>query len=150
MINKLNNQITQYPNPFDNQDITTYTPKTFGESVRERRQQLGLTGREVAKRIGMSPIYLCEIEKSSRPAPSGLNSKIDYMSALATVLQLTDEQKAIFNIMGEFSAMKKAKFMGNYFFNNPSAFKFFMIAVNKNWSNEEWEKLYTRVFETNE
>ena len=150
MINKHKQSITQYPNPFDNQDITTYTPQTFGESVRERRLQLGLSGREVAKRIGMSPIYLCDIEKSSMPAPSGICSKIDYMSALATVLQLTDEQKAIFNIMGEFSAMKKAKFMGNYFFNNPSAFKFFMIAVNKNWSNEEWEKLYTTVFETNE
>lgn len=57
-------------NPFDNNDISTYTVETFGKSVRQRRKQLNLSGRELAKRIGVSPIYLSDIERSIRPVPA--------------------------------------------------------------------------------
>lgn len=40
-----------------------------GASIRHVRKGLGLSGREVAKRAGISAPYLCDIEMGNRHAP---------------------------------------------------------------------------------
>ncbi len=137
----------EFNNPFDNQEVTSYTEKSFGRSVRQRREQLGISLRQMAKDIGMSPVYLSDIERSSRPAPSGVVSKIDYMSALMEELQLTELQKNVFKIMAQLSAMKNINFWDNYFRNNPNALNFFIMALRKSWSNEKWAELYNQIAE---
>lgn len=134
-----------YHNPFDNQDVTSYTVKTFGDSVRQRRKQLDISLRKMARKIGMTPVYLSEIERGNRPAPTGIVSGIDYMSILAKELYLTDSQKKTYKIMAQVSHMRKIKLMDNYFINNPSALKFAMRAMEENWTNEQWEKLYDSI-----
>lgn len=134
-----------YSNPFDNQEVTDYTIKTFGESLRQRREQLGISLRQMAKRVGMSAVYLSDIERGIRSAPSGINSKIDYMSALSRELKLNESQKKVFETMARLSYMRNLKLSDNYFNDNPSALKFFIIAVVENWDNEKWEELYNLV-----
>lgn len=128
-------------NPFNNSDIKSYTIHTFGESIRQRRKQLGLTIRELAKSIGMSPMYLCEVERGNRSAPSGTYSGIDYMSALAEELELTESQKSVFQAMAVITIMKNNRLPNNYFKENPSALEFFIMAVEEKWDNEKWKKL---------
>lgn len=129
-------------NPFDNQDITTYTSKTFGKSVKQCREQLGILARELAKKVGMSPVYLSDIERGLRPAPRGVNSGIDYMSRLAKELRLTDSQLIVFEIMADISRMKETKIIDDYFRDNPSLFKLLLYAIEENWTDEQWKDLY--------
>lgn len=133
-------------NPFDNKEISTYTVKTFGESVRKRRIQLDISVREMAKRLGMSPVYLSDIERGNRPAPSGIISGMDYMSILAKELALTDSQKLAYTLMANFSHLKPMNSMDNYFINNPNSLKFFLKAIENNLTNAKWEKIYELIF----
>ena len=79
--------IMNYLNPFDNNDISSYTVNSFGESVRQRREELDISVRKMAKRLGMSAMYLSDIERGKRPAPSGNISGKDYMSILENGLK---------------------------------------------------------------
>ncbi len=136
-----------YSNPFDNNDISSYTVLSFGESVRKRREELDISVREMARRLGMSAIYLSEIERGLRTAPSGIISGKDYMSILAKELCLTDSQKEVFKLMAEISHLSTVNLVDNYFINNPSALKFFLNAIQKEMPNEKWEKLYQLMFD---
>ena len=135
-----------YLNSFDNNDIASYTTNSFGEGVRQRREELNISVREMARRLGMSAIYLSEIERGIRPAPSGIISGKDYMSILAKELNLTDSQKVVFIFMAKMSHLSTSNLIDNYFINNPSAFKFLLNAIEKEIQNEEWEKLYQLIF----
>ena len=132
-------------NPFDNNDISTYTVETFGKSVRQRRKQLNLSGRELAKRIGVSPIYLSDIERSIRPVPASPKIDIDYISALENELQLTASQRKNFRNMAVCSNLKADRLLDNYFLNNPHALKFFVTAIDENWEDTKWEMLLTLI-----
>ena len=136
-----------YLNPFDNNDISSYTVYSFGEYVRQRREELDISVREMARRLGMSAMYLSDIERGKRPAPSGSISGKDYMSILENELNLTDSQKEVFRLMAEISHLSTMNLIDNYFSNNPSALKFFLNAIQKEMSNEKWEKLYQLMFD---
>lgn len=139
----------KYANPFDNTKLASYTVKTFGESVRQRREQLGMSVREMAKRVGMSPIYLSDIERGTRPAPSGINSGKDFMSILEKELCLTDSQKSVYTLMAELSRLSKKNLLDEYFINNPYALKFVLKAIQNDLNDAEWEKIYELIFSQN-
>lgn len=137
----------QYKNPFDNQDLKNYTETTFGESVRIRRQQLNIELRDLAKQIGMSQSYLCEIENGKKTAPSGANSGIDYIARLINVLDLNSSQQINLKIMADFSRMSN-KYMISYFFDNPNALKILIMAIKEGWNDEQWERIF-KLIQTN-
>ena len=132
-------------NPFDNQDVRTYKENTFGESVRLRREQLGMTVRGMASEVGMSPIYLSDIERGKRPAPSGIISGKDYLTLMSERLNLTEQQKRVFNVMAMVSSMAKARIMGDYFSKNLKAMQLFAKAIQEGWDNSRWEKLLSEL-----
>lgn len=136
----------KYSNPFDNKEIASYTVDTFGESVRQRREQLGIPVREMARRVGMSPVYLSDIERGNRPAPSGSTSRMDYMSILAKELCLTDSQKEVYTLMAKFSHLNAMNLMDDYFINNPNSFRFLLKAIENNLADAEWKKIYELIF----
>lgn len=43
---------------------------TFGEYIKENRLEKGITLRGFAEMIDISPVYMCNLEKGRRPAPS--------------------------------------------------------------------------------
>lgn len=102
--------------------MSSYTTHSFGEGVRQRREELDISVREMARRLGMSAIYLSEIERGLKPAPSGIISGKDYMSILVKELRLTDSQKEVFILMAEISHLSTMNLIDNYFINNPKIF----------------------------
>ena len=60
----------------------------FGKLLRKYRQQQGLTLRELGERARMSAVYLIDIEKGRRPAPSR-----ELMKRLVRALGLTDQEQ---------------------------------------------------------
>ena len=41
----------------------------FGEYVKQRRESLGMTMKEFAEQVKLSPAYLCDFEKGNRKPP---------------------------------------------------------------------------------
>lgn len=60
----------------------------FGDYVRERRLQLGLSARELAIELGISAVYVCEMEKNRRCAP--VDEKLE---RLTECLKLTSKEE---------------------------------------------------------
>ena len=44
--------------------------QTFGGFVRQRRSSMGITLRGLAARLGLSPVYMSNIETDRKPAPT--------------------------------------------------------------------------------
>ena len=61
--------------------------QTFGTYIRQRRQARGLTLRGLAARVGLSPVYMSNIETDRRPAPSQ-----EYLDKLAVELALGKDE----------------------------------------------------------
>ena len=59
---------------------------TFGEFIKGRRQNKGVSLRRFAEQLNISPVYLCNMEKDRNPAP-----KDDVLSRMAQMLVLNDE-----------------------------------------------------------
>ena len=57
--------------------------KTFGKYLSSRREELGMSVRAFAKELGMTPAYLCDIEKGNRYAPT------KYLEKMRLLLNLT-------------------------------------------------------------
>ena len=57
--------------------------QAFGAFVREHRKTMGLTPRELAVHLGISPVYMSNIETDWRPAPAQ-----EYLDKLAAELLL--------------------------------------------------------------
>src|SRR4051812_4784404 len=58
-------------------------PSQIGERLREARQSQGLTARDVARRVGVSPSLISQIERDK------VNPSVSTLWALVTVLGLT-------------------------------------------------------------
>lgn len=59
---------------------------TFGEFIKGKRQNKGISLRRLAEQLNISPVYLCNMEKDRNPAP-----KDDILSSMAQMLVLNDE-----------------------------------------------------------
>lgn len=65
--------------------------QTFGGFVRQRRSSMGITLRGLAARLGLSPVYMSNIETDRKPAPTQ-----EYLEKLAQELHLNvDESNGI-------------------------------------------------------
>ena len=76
----------------------------FGEYVKQRRESLGMTMKEFAEQVKLSPAYLCDIEKGNRKPPE------KYLEKFAEILKISRsyisriETKALEFIREEFSS----------------------------------------------
>ena len=64
--------------------------QTFGEFVTQKRKQKELSLREFARRLGISPVYTCNIEKNRRAAPTD-----EFLERIAGILLLNDEDRLL-------------------------------------------------------
>ena len=77
---------------------------SFGEKIRQLRDQLNLSLREVAAKIGVSAAFLSDVELGKR-FPSE-----DTLSLLATELQTTAEELKTFDFRDEAASIRKMMF----------------------------------------
>ena len=62
--------------------------KTFGSFITEKRLARDMTLRGFAGELGISPVYMCNIEKDRRAAPTE-----DVLERISTLLMLTPTEK---------------------------------------------------------
>lgn len=65
---------------------------TFGTFIYDKRKTQGITQKHVADALGVTTVYICDIEKNRRYPPTGG----DLLEKLAAVLNLSDEDISIF------------------------------------------------------
>ena len=65
--------------------------KTFGEFIVEKRKERDLSARQLALSVGMTPEYMCDIEKGRKSAISE-----DYVNALIRALNLSGNELELF------------------------------------------------------
>ncbi len=114
-----------------------YNKETFGRCIRKRREELGRSVRDVAKSIEMSPVYLSDIERSNRSAPTGANNKIDYLDRLVNQLQIQPDEVHAFYAMAEATSGRFAD-VNSYLSKKPIARMALRIADELNVPDDEW------------
>jgi len=65
--------------------------KTFGSFIIEKRLDRQMTAREFSKRINLSSVYICDIEKDRRAAP-----RAEILNRMADALSLTNDERNTF------------------------------------------------------
>ena len=76
---------------FSSINIELYDKFTFGKCIRQQREEVGLSLRNVASNIGISAAYLSDIEKGQRYAPVS-NGDLSLIYKLLKVLNVPEEQ----------------------------------------------------------
>lgn len=64
---------------------------TFGGFLKEKRQSKNISLRKFAELAGISPVYMCNMEKDRNPAPSE-----EVLNRMVKLLLLTEEETARF------------------------------------------------------
>lgn len=125
-----------------------YTEKTFGQCIRSRREELGISVRSLAEKIGMSPVYLSDIERGNRNAPMGANVKKNYMSKLIHELNIGDEEIAAFY---DIAAATKGSYVdiNSYLDRSVNARLALRLANEGDIPDEEWVRFIARINELN-
>lgn len=131
---------------FNDIEPKEYSRTTFGKCIRARREELGKTAKEVAKAIGMSSVYLSDIERGLRAAPTGANSGINYMELLIEELQISPDEKHAFQTMAEVSSGRYED-ISSYLSRNNSARVALRLADEKHISDDEWMKFIKHIQE---
>lgn len=64
---------------------------TFGEFLKEKRKCRNISLRRFAELAGISPVYMCNMEKDRNPAPSE-----EVLNRMVKLLLLSEEETALF------------------------------------------------------
>ena len=107
--------------------------KKFGSYIREKRINIGLGQRELAKKIGIAASYLNDIEKNKRSAP-----KNDIIKKISTIL------KTDLDLLNDLAGTSKKTLppdIIDYLEKNPKIISLIRSAKNNNLKDDEFEKI---------
>ena len=109
---------------------------SFGEYVKQRRESLGITSKDFAAKVEISPAYLCDIEKGNRRPPE------KYLEKFADALQITntEEINRFYDCAGV-SKNGQHSDINTYIDGLPSARVALRAAKDKKYTDEDWRKL---------
>lgn len=76
--------------------ISSECHESFGEYIKARREVLGMSIRGLAQELGMTPVYLSDIEKGNRYAPE------KYLRRMIEVLKISrDDINSFYELVGK-------------------------------------------------
>ena len=108
----------------------------FGEYVKQMRERLGMTMRELAERVKISPAYLCDIEKGNRKPPE------KFLATFAEALHILDpeELNAFYDSAG-ISKNGQHTDINSYIDGLPSARMALRTARDRHFTDADWLQL---------
>ena len=75
--------------------------QTFGRFLTEKRKQCDILLKDLAAELGVSAVYICDVEKDRKLAP-----KPETLKKIAEILRLNDEEK---NLMYDLAAATQTR-----------------------------------------
>ena len=109
---------------------------TFGEFIKEKRQEKGITLRAFADMIDIAPAYMSDIEKAKRNAPTQ-----EILDKMVSVLGLSQEEA---NELYDLAASSKdaiAQDLKEYVCDNQNVRVALRKAKDLNLGDDEWIKI---------
>ena len=116
--------------------------KTFGIFLRQRREELGLTLREVASELEVTAAYLSDIEKGNRRAP------INYIGELCEVLKILETERLLFEDLANVTHKMACPDMEPYLRNKEIARVALRKARDRDISDEKWAEILKLIDES--
>ncbi len=108
----------------------------FGEYIKQKREEKGISLRGLAEKIQISPAYLCDIEKGNRQPPAKF---LKIFAAELGILE-DDELNAFYDLAGIGKNGQHSDING-YIEGLPSARMALRMAKNQNFTDEDWMEL---------
>lgn len=115
--------------------IPVQDERTFGQFLRQRREELGLTVRGFAKDIDMMPSYLSDVEKGNRHAPMKCLEKIRIL------LEIPETEKQLFEDLATATRGNGCPDINPYLDKKEIARVALRKARDRDISDEKWEKI---------
>lgn len=114
---------------------STQDERTFGIFLRQRREELGLTLRELASKLQVTAAYLSDIEKGNRRAP------INYIGELCIALEISEEERVLFEDLANITHKMACPDMEPYLRNKEIARVALRKARDRDISDEKWAEI---------
>lgn len=108
----------------------------FGEFIKTKRQELGITLRSFADELNIAPSYASDIEKGKRNAPTQ-----DILENMCCILKLNDESRNQLFDLAANSKNEIAQDITNYVSKNQNVRVALRRAKELNLGEEEWLKI---------
>lgn len=112
-----------------------FTERTFGQFVRQRREELGKTVRGFAAELDITPAYLSDIEKGNRAAPTKC------FELIRKALGVSDDMSMEFEDLASASKGFKYDDIGPYLGKSSLARVALRKARDIDISDEQWEAI---------
>ena len=107
---------------------------SFGQFIRQRREELGKTVRGFAAELDITPAYLSDIEKGNRYAPK------NYLDKLKEVLKISEDDEQEFEDLASVSRGSSFEDINCYLGKTRMARVALRRARDSQISDDEWEK----------
>lgn len=113
---------------------------TFGEFIVHKRKILGMQAKQVAFELGISSVYMCDIEKNRKSSVSK-----EFLEALILLLRLTEaEAEEMYDLLAIAQNSISAD-LPEYIMNNQSARMAIRTAKKNNIPNEQWDNFADKI-----
>jgi len=116
---------------------TSNLTEKFGSFIRRLRVKNNIGQRELAKKIGVAPSYLNDIEKSKRTAP-----RMELIKKLSLILKA--DLDLLYDLAGN-SKKTVAPDVANFIENNPKIISLLRTVKNSKLNNDEIEELEKKI-----
>jgi transcriptional regulator with XRE-family HTH domain len=121
---------------------TSMNQEMFGDYLKRKRLERQYTLRGFAEAIGFSPVFLCDIEKNRKPAPSD-----DRLSQIISLLKLgkseTDELRDLAAVSKKRPAVSND--LPKYIMENDIVRLALRTAKDGSATDEEWQEFIAKV-----
>ncbi len=109
---------------------------TFGEFLTEKRKSRGVLMKDLADELGVSKVYLCDVEKGRKAAP-----KSEHLQIIAEQLNFSEEERnTMYDLAAEAQAYQKgiSPDLPEYIMENDIVRTALRTAKKYNISDSEW------------
>jgi transcriptional regulator with XRE-family HTH domain len=113
---------------------------TFGDFIIEKRKEKEISARQLAGKIGISPVYMCDIEKGRKAA---ITSEV--MDALIRTLNLSESETERMYDLAAIARNTVSADLPQYIMENELVRTALRTAKKNQVPDEKWEKFISEV-----
>ncbi len=117
---------------------------TFGSFLIKKRMENELSARQVANELGISAVYMCDIEKDRRPAPP------DMLKKLPQILQLSETETNLMHDLAAKSRNTVSADLPEYIMEKDIVRAALRTAKKHNVTDKQWEDFIRRITKESE
>lgn len=113
---------------------------TFGEFIVAKRRARDMPARQLADALGISPVYMCDIEKDRKYAVSRA-----FLDKLAKILLLTEAEEELMYDLAAFSQKSISADLPEYIMEHKIVRTALRTAKKIEIADEKWDKFISHI-----